>query len=94
MCWLSLNGRMVKRKVEFNPEVVQGTERSDLRAGLTTKPDHSEPSSSTSDPTGEGTHGGPSVSHVGPAPATVAEEGKDVANAFWALLASAGYQVW
>ena len=84
----------MKRKVEFHPEVVPCTERTELEVGLTSESDHAKPSSTTSVPTGEGTHGGPTVSHVGLAPANEAEEGEDVAAAFWALLAAAGYQVW
>lgn len=85
-----LNGLMVKRKVEIVPYA----EESDLRAGLTMDPTHSEPRASTSSPTGGEARGGPTVSHVGPTPTTVAEEGTEAADVFWALLAVAGYQVW
>lgn len=59
-----LNGLMVKRKVEIVPYA----EESDLRAGLTMDPTHSEPRASTSSPTGGEARGGPTVSHVGPTP--------------------------
>ena len=64
------------------------------KLALILESDHVKPSPNTPIPTGEGTHGGPTVSHVALAPANETEGGEDVAAAFWALLAAIGYQVW
>lgn len=85
---------MVKRKVECSPDLVSDSEEPSSECELPKATTNTGPQTRLADPTGENTTGETASCHVPIPPAPVTEEGGEVAEAFWALLAAAGYQVW
>ena len=81
---------MVKRKAECNPDLVSDSEEPSSECELPKATTNTRPQTRLADPTGENTTGETASCHVPIPLAPVAEE---VAEAFWALLAAAGYQV-
>ena len=84
----------MKRKAECSPCVVLATESTELDCEVVPIPANSDPKALGPGPTGERTAGEIVSGHVNSQSATVAKEGGDTADAFWSLLAAAGYQTW
>ena len=85
---------MVKRKAECSTGFIPGTEESDPKCEPPKELTNPKPTTLIACPTGSEIPGETTNCHVPPLPANVAEEGGEVAEAFWSLLAMAGYQVW
>ena len=85
---------MVKRKAECSPGFIPDTEESGPECELPKELTNLEPMSLIAVPIGSHISGETTNYHVLPLPANVAEEGGEVVEAFWSLLAAAGYQVW
>ena len=85
---------MVKRKAEFSVDIVPNCEESVVADGVATNIGSLDPRVAGREPTGVEEPPQPTLGHVNPVPAPV--EGGEVADThpFWALLASAGYQIW
>lgn len=71
---------MVKRKAEGSPCFVPNTEAPDLECNLPKDSSHPEPETLVADSTGSEITGETTNCHVSQSPATVADEGEEVAK--------------
>ena len=89
-----LVGRMLKRKAECSLRAIPHTEESNPEGGLPSDLAIPKTRPPVTNPAEVAKPEGVASGHVSPPPANVVEEGGKVANAFWSLLAAAGYQTW
>ena len=89
-----LAGRMLKCKAECSLCAIPHTEESNPECGLPSDSASPKTRPLVTNPAEVAKPEGVASGHVSPPPANVAEEGGEVANAFWSLLVAAGYQTW